>query len=59
MSLDKAIKQGREHRKPWYGRREFDPCCRSHGGCPGCEKVRRIKAKRAELSAKEQESGDA
>ncbi len=55
MSLDKAIKSGKEHRKPWYGRRAIDPCCRSHGGCPGCEQVRKTKSVRAQLSAEEQE----
>ena len=31
MSLDKAIFFGKEHRKPWYDVRAFDPLCRNHG----------------------------
>ncbi len=31
MSLDKAIKYGKEHRKPYYDSREFDRTCRNHG----------------------------
>jgi hypothetical protein len=38
MALDKAIKSGKEHRKP-YRRycEQIDPSCRNHGGCPFCE----------------------
>ena len=31
MSLEKAIEHGKEHRKPWYDARQFDPWCRNHG----------------------------
>lgn len=31
MSLDKAIEHGKEHRKPWYDARAYDPWCRNHG----------------------------
>ena len=31
MSLDKAIKSGKEHRKEWYDARASDPWCRNHG----------------------------
>lgn len=31
MSLDKAILHGKEHRKPWYDARAWDPWCRNHG----------------------------
>lgn len=38
MALDKAIKSGKEHRKPYYKYCEqIDPSCRNHGGCPWCE----------------------
>lgn len=37
MSLDKAIKHGKEHRKPYRGSKAFDKSCRNHGGCPCCE----------------------
>lgn len=36
MSLDKAIKHGKEHRKPYRGGKAIDPECRNHGGCPAC-----------------------
>lgn len=31
MSLDKAIKHGKEHRKPYRGAKAVDPWCRNHG----------------------------
>lgn len=31
MSLDKAIKHGKEKRKPYYGCKAFDNTCRNHG----------------------------
>ena len=31
MSLDKAIKHGKEKRKPYYGCKAFDATCRNHG----------------------------
>ena len=43
MSLDKAIEHGKEHRKPYYGSKAFDPSCRNHGGCPWCEENRKHK----------------
>ena len=44
MSLEKAIKSGKEHRKPYYKYCEqIDPACRNHGGCPWCEANRKYK----------------
>lgn len=43
MSLDKAIKSGKEHRKPYYGSKSIDPSCRNHGGCAWCEANRKHK----------------
>ena len=43
MSLDKAIKSGKEHRKEYYGSKAFDCTCRNHGSCKSCEENRRIK----------------
>lgn len=37
MSLDKAIKSGKEHRKPYRKAKAVDKTCRNHGGCPYCE----------------------
>lgn len=42
MALDKAIKSGKEHRKPYRGAKSVDETCRNHGGrrhkrqCPWC-----------------------
>ncbi len=35
MSLDKSIKSGKEHRKPYRGSKAFDPHCRD-ARCPYC-----------------------
>ena len=43
MSLDKAIKNGKEHRKEYYGSKAIDRSCRNHGGCPWCEENRQYK----------------
>jgi len=40
MSLDKAIKHGKEHRQEYRGSRRFDASCRNHGGCPWCSASR-------------------
>ena len=46
MSLDKAIKSGKEKRKPYYGNKASDPACRCHGGCPWCEEGRQHSTKK-------------
>ena len=38
--LTKAIKSGKDLRKPYYGSKRFDGSCRNHGGCPWCEASR-------------------
>lgn len=43
MSLDKAIKHGKERRKAYRGSKAIDPSCRNHGGCPWCEENRKHK----------------
>lgn len=43
MSLDKAIKHGKEHRKPYTGSKAIDCTCRNHGSCPWCEENRKHK----------------
>lgn len=47
MSLDKAIKHGKEKRKPYYGSKAFDSSCRNHGSCGYCEGNRRYQEKKA------------
>ena len=54
MSLDKAIKHGKEHRKPYYGSKAFDPSCRNHGGCPWCEENRKKKYIAKEIGMEQQ-----
>ena len=36
MSLNKAIKYGKEHRKPYAGAKAVDKQCRNHGDSPQC-----------------------
>ena len=43
MSLDKAIKHGKEHRKPYKGSKTIDCTCRNHGSCPWCMENRKHK----------------
>lgn len=51
MSLNKAIKYGKEHRKPYKGAKAVSYKCENHGGCIWClrnrthsNKVREEKA---------------
>ena len=54
MSLDKAIKSGREKRKPYYSKPErLDRSCR-HGSCPSCEANRTHNSNRRIFNAKEE-----
>lgn len=56
MSLRKAIQYGKEHRKPYYGSKDFDKTCRNHGGCPWCtenrlyKNIKRIQSMDSQLS---------
>lgn len=43
MALDKAIKFGKERRKPYHGSKRIDASCRNHGSCPYCERNRKHK----------------
>ena len=47
MSLDKAIKSGKEHRKEYRDSRRWDCTCCNHGSCSYCERNRTIFDKRA------------
>ena len=51
MGLEKAIKHGKEHRKPFgkdYGNfsKSIDMSCRNHGGCSWCEGNRTYRYRR-------------
>lgn len=43
MSLDKAIKYGKEKRKPYRKAKAVDKSCRNHGDCKWCENNRTYK----------------
>ena len=43
MSLDKAIKHGKEHREQYRGAKLIDRECRNHGSCPYCRDNRMHK----------------
>ena len=46
--LDKAIKYGKEKRKPYSGSKAIDRTCRNHGSCPWCRENRLYKNKKRE-----------
>lgn len=46
MSLDKAIKSGKEKRKEYHGVKAVDVTCRPGGSCPYCQRGRKHKNKR-------------
>lgn len=46
MSLDKAIKSGKEHRKPYRKAKAVDTTCRNHGSCIYCQGNRQYKNKK-------------
>ena len=57
MSLDKAIKYGKEKRKQYYKYCKLvDPSCRNHGGCPWCEGNRSYNTRKRLASSKDKES---
>jgi hypothetical protein len=53
MSHNKAIKHGKEHRRPYRGSRRFDHSCRNHGDCGHCRGNRLYAASRRAVSADE------
>ena len=46
MSLDKAVKYGKEKRKPYRKAKAIDKSCRNHGSCKWCEGNRTYKNRR-------------
>lgn len=58
MSLDKAIKSGKEHRKPYRKSKAFDGSCRNHGGCPACKSNRNHATRKNLEKAKAQSDMD-
>ena len=55
MSLEKAIKYNKEHRKPFRGAKAIACSCRNHGGCGYCNSNRMLFDKRARLRVAGQE----
>ena len=53
MSHNKAIKHGKERRRPYRGSRRFDHSCRNHGGCGYCRGNRLYAASRRVVAADE------
>lgn len=51
MSLDKAIRSGKEHRKPYRKSARFDRSCRHGGSCDYCRGNRLNSSKKREQSA--------
>lgn len=51
MSLEKAIKSGKEHRKEYIGKnycKSVDKECRNHGSCPWCQGKQKYRRKKRE-----------
>ena len=58
MSLDKAIEDGKEKRKPYRGAKAIDCTCRNHGSCTWCRDNRlhkRLKDEEASRQALEED----
>jgi len=53
MSLDKAIKHGKEKRKPYHKSKAFDASCRNNKSCPYCRNSRLHSTRKREEAARE------
>jgi hypothetical protein len=53
MSLNKAIKYGKEKRKPYRKAKAVDCSCRNHGSCDWCKSNRTIQSKKEEQRIKD------
>ncbi len=51
MSLEKSIKSGKEHRRPYYGSKSFDPSCQ-RGDCAACKENKLHSTKKRIMKAK-------
>ena len=49
MSLEKAIKHGKEKREQYRKSKAFDRTCRNHGSCPYCENNRTFQKRKNKL----------
>ena len=55
MSLDKAIKHGKEKRRQYHGCKSFDRSCRNHGGCDYCKNSRTYQARKARARVEDED----
>lgn len=55
MSFEKAIKSGKEHRKPFRGGKRYSKSCSNHGGCPYCQSNRHHKNLKRLMASKAKE----
>ena len=55
MSLEKAIENKKEKRKPYRGSKAFARSCRNHGNCSWCERDRLISDTKARMRLEGQE----
>lgn len=53
MSMNKAIKSGKEHRKEYRGSKAIAKSCRNHGSCVWCEMNRKHKFLKKDIDIKE------
>lgn len=51
MSLNKAIKSGKEKRKPYRGAKACSKRCRNNGSCSYCESNRTHKNRKGKLKS--------
>lgn len=58
MSLDKAIKYGKEKRKPYKGAKSVSKHCRNHGLCKWCEGNRTFSNKKRKCKYEGEEIND-
>ena len=56
MALDKAIKSGKERRKPYRKSKAFDGTCRNNKGCPACKGNRLFQITKSLARAKYNEN---
>lgn len=56
MSLEKAIKYGKEHRKDYRDSRRFDHSCRHQGSCDYCRRNRLVAARKLAADIKLREA---
>jgi hypothetical protein len=58
MSLDQAIKHGKEHRKPYRGSKAVDVQCRNHNYCWICRKNRLHRKLVEQIKVKDELGGE-